>query len=772
MYGHMSLMEKTKPSITPEYTLPGVLHFLQVEWRRFERDRNEWEIEKAAMKARVAFLEGERRGVENIKADLMRRVKMLEFALRKERNKYVEQNTTKKSPMEMLRDSDQEKSGPSTLPKTRSEELSGENRASLLQSYSSPSLYSHFNTANNTKSKAKTRDILRSCLQEVGYLTDISAPDPTPEPMEETLVQQEHSASEDLESQSTSQTPPVEKQVIFTRPRSQSETSIVKPIPTLLAKIRQVKKTPEPEIKGEVEDPIGAVDLNVQVALDLDTSVIEDIPYISEEPSSDNGDEHVTLRVRDPEADEKKKRRITVLAPPTYDGDLLETLEKRDDGDDHGIQTREKLTNSNSEVIDADNEEETLMREIQDQYNISSEKLTTIMQKYDSKSKTEATESLNELDSLTWSLDNNDVDSSTNEARTESKNLDERLWKPKLALRSHLDTVRAIDFHPTNPILASGSEDGLVKLWRIRKNTSKKAPECEPFMNFRGHTSAVSSVLFMTEQNKCYSSSLDSTIRIWNLPPSDRDLYSANDAAISCGAFIGHTDSIWDMRLHPEQSGGTRLIASASADGTVKLWDVENNSSPLKSSIGYDGINAGGEINGMDKYSPNPTSIEFSHSELNKLMIAYQNSIIRLFDIETGQPILNFNSDSTYDSTNATQINKIVAHPTLPLVISAHEDRYIRFFDINSGQCIHSMIAHLDSVSTLDINHTGLQLVSGGHDSSIRVWDTTMYTCLQEFSSHRRKSDEGVCCVRYHLSLPWLASGGTDSVVKIYVPPS
>jgi len=73
----------------PEYTLPGVLHFLQSEWRRYERDRNEWEIERAEMKARIALLEGERRGIETMKINLMRRVKMLEFALRQERSKYL-----------------------------------------------------------------------------------------------------------------------------------------------------------------------------------------------------------------------------------------------------------------------------------------------------------------------------------------------------------------------------------------------------------------------------------------------------------------------------------------------------------------------------------------------------------------------------------------------------------------------------------------------------------------------------------------------------------
>ncbi|KAG5456646.1 MAG: hypothetical protein BJ554DRAFT_3559 [Olpidium bornovanus] len=31
------------------YTLPGVLYFLQAEARRFDRERNEWEIQKAEL---------------------------------------------------------------------------------------------------------------------------------------------------------------------------------------------------------------------------------------------------------------------------------------------------------------------------------------------------------------------------------------------------------------------------------------------------------------------------------------------------------------------------------------------------------------------------------------------------------------------------------------------------------------------------------------------------------------------------------------------------
>lgn len=33
-----------------EYSLAGILHYLQSEWRRYEKDRNEWEIERAEMR--------------------------------------------------------------------------------------------------------------------------------------------------------------------------------------------------------------------------------------------------------------------------------------------------------------------------------------------------------------------------------------------------------------------------------------------------------------------------------------------------------------------------------------------------------------------------------------------------------------------------------------------------------------------------------------------------------------------------------------------------
>lgn len=67
------------------------------------------------------------------------------------------------------------------------------------------------------------------------------------------------------------------------------------------------------------------------------------------------------------------------------------------------------------------------------------------------------------------------------------------------------------------------------------------------------------------------------------------------------------------------------------------------------------------------------------------------------------------------------QINKVLSHPTLPITITAQEDRHIKFFDNNSGKLIHSMVAHLDAVTSLAVDPNGLYLMSGSKYLLTRV---------------------------------------------------
>lgn len=65
--------------------IAGVMRFLQTEWHRHERDRNAWEIERAEMKSRIGRLEGDLRTSKRLHESLGKHVKMLEIALKKER---------------------------------------------------------------------------------------------------------------------------------------------------------------------------------------------------------------------------------------------------------------------------------------------------------------------------------------------------------------------------------------------------------------------------------------------------------------------------------------------------------------------------------------------------------------------------------------------------------------------------------------------------------------------------------------------------------------
>ncbi|KAG5366389.1 Factor arrest protein 8 [Yarrowia sp. B02] len=67
-----------------EYTLPGVMKYLQREWQRNEKDRIQWELERAEMRARIARLEGENKSLKAHNSSQEKEIKMLMEALKSE----------------------------------------------------------------------------------------------------------------------------------------------------------------------------------------------------------------------------------------------------------------------------------------------------------------------------------------------------------------------------------------------------------------------------------------------------------------------------------------------------------------------------------------------------------------------------------------------------------------------------------------------------------------------------------------------------------------
>lgn len=49
-----------------------------------------------------------------------------------------------------------------------------------------------------------------------------------------------------------------------------------------------------------------------------------------------------------------------------------------------------------------------------------------------------------------------------------------KTWNAKYTLRSHFDGVRALAFHPVEPVLITASEDRTLKLWNLHKTVTTK----------------------------------------------------------------------------------------------------------------------------------------------------------------------------------------------------------------------------------------------------------------------------------------------------------
>ena len=104
--------------------------------------------------------------------------------------------------------------------------------------------------------------------------------------------------------------------------------------------------------------------------------------------------------------------------------------------------------------------------------------------------------------------------------------------------------------------------------------------------------------------------------------------------------------------------------------------------------------------------------MDFVRDEPHKLVVAYEGACV-VFDAETTGVVARLKGNGT------TGVNRVVSHPTVPLIVAAHEDRHIRFYDHRSASLAHAMVAHLDAVTSLAVDPHGLYLLSGSEYFSL-----------------------------------------------------
>jgi striatin 1/3/4 len=192
--------------------------------------------------------------------------------------------------------------------------------------------------------------------------------------------------------------------------------------------------------------------------------------------------------------------------------------------------------------------------------------------------------------------------------------------------------------------------------------SSRATTEVEPQLTLRGHSAAITRLIHSPSKQLLYSASLDLSIRIWALPTQSHTTYAPYDETRSRGELVGHTDAVWDLALVRDES----TLISCGAEGAVKVWDVSGPSGggSLKLSWGWNGVEHGDDMH-ENPDAPGATSVEAIKTDLKKVAVAYQNAIVKVFDIESGKEVLRLESDMTYGEFILLDHSNISSHYVL-----------------------------------------------------------------------------------------------------------
>lgn len=123
----------------------------------------------------------------------------------------------------------------------------------------------------------------------------------------------------------------------------------------------------------------------------------------------------------------------------------------------------------------------------------------------------------------------------------------------KAELVGHSGDVVACTFRPGSDVVVSGSEDRHVRLWDINSQ------DC--LQTLIGHTAEVCSATYNQEGSMLATGSSDKTVRLWDARQKNRCIQT----------LAGHTASVYSCAFR--KGGQYELLASASQDGSVVLWD-------------------------------------------------------------------------------------------------------------------------------------------------------------------------------------------------------
>jgi periodic tryptophan protein 2 len=336
-----------------------------------------------------------------------------------------------------------------------------------------------------------------------------------------------------------------------------------------------------------------------------------------------------------------------------------------------------------------------------------------------------------------------------------------------LKQQGHFYDLNAVDFSPDGQLLATGGDDGKLKLWNTDSGFC--------FVTFKEHTAPVSALAFVPAVNAVVSASMDGTVRAFDLvryrnfrtmvTPTPAQLTSlavdpSGDVVVAgaiqpfdiymwnlrTGRLIevlpGHSGPISSLAFAPASSAEA-MLASGSWDKTVKLWSLYQKK-PASGGTGAIGERAAAEGEGIGNGS---LPEELAHDS-DVLAIAFRPDGRELCGATLSGALC------VWDTREAKQTGHIDGRKDLAGGRRAGDTMAANSKNAPVGRCFTSVCYTAD----------GSCLIAGGRSTFVCIYEVTQGLLLRRFRLSRNLSLQGV---QEHLHSSLLTDAGSAALLKV-----
>src|SRR4028118_626730 len=237
---------------------------------------------------------------------------------------------------------------------------------------------------------------------------------------------------------------------------------------------------------------------------------------------------------------------------------------------------------------------------------------------------------------------------------------------------------------------------------------------------FVGHNNSVRSVSFSPTGDRIATASDDGTAKLWDLQGN----YLVT--------FTGHHDSVWSVSFSPTRDA----IATASSDKTAKLWDLQGNCL----------VTFTGHYNSVWSVSFSPTGDMIATTSSDKTA--------KLWDLQ-GNCLVTFTGHNNL-------VTSVSFSPTGDRIATASFDTTTKLWDLQ-GNCLVTFTGHNDWVTSLCFSPTGDRIATASSDKTAKLWDL-QGNCLVTFTGH----NYSVTSVSFSPTGNAIATASSDKTAKLW----